>query len=282
MSEFDYSLAVVIGINDYQNDIDPLRTAVPDAIAIAEILRDTYNYDEVFLRLNKDATKPNIKDLLTKILLDKINLQKIKDKKCRLVFYFAGHGLSRDSVDEPQGFLALQDADRKKEDSLLRMSDVHDWLAALECNHLLIILDCCFAGAFRWSSYRHLTPVSAKITKAHYDRFIRFRAWQVLTSASDNQGALEFINNRDTGKDKEGLDHSPFADGLIKALKNDEADLNGDGVIIAIELYQYLRDHVEIKQNLNLLKKVTKPRKKIREIFAMSLSVLFLCYQLYL
>ncbi|MEM9273885.1 MAG: hypothetical protein AAGA80_13095 [Cyanobacteria bacterium P01_F01_bin.143] len=35
MSEFDRSLAIVIGINDYQNGIDPLQTAVPNAIAIA-------------------------------------------------------------------------------------------------------------------------------------------------------------------------------------------------------------------------------------------------------
>ena len=33
MSEFDRSLAVVIGINEYQNGIDALQTAVPDAIA---------------------------------------------------------------------------------------------------------------------------------------------------------------------------------------------------------------------------------------------------------
>ena len=42
MKEFDHNLAVVIGINDYQNGIDPLQTAVPDAIAIAEILQKIY------------------------------------------------------------------------------------------------------------------------------------------------------------------------------------------------------------------------------------------------
>ncbi len=42
MSEFSSSLAVVIGINDYQNGIDRLNTAVPDAVAIAIIARKVW------------------------------------------------------------------------------------------------------------------------------------------------------------------------------------------------------------------------------------------------
>ncbi|ELS00528.1 Caspase domain-containing protein [Xenococcus sp. PCC 7305] len=45
MSEFERSLAVVIGINKYQNGIARLQTAVPDAIAIAEILLRKYQYE---------------------------------------------------------------------------------------------------------------------------------------------------------------------------------------------------------------------------------------------
>ena len=71
MGQFDRDLAVVIGINDYQNGIDPLQTAVPDAIAIAEILRDTYEY--TLINPDRDseaivdsyATKDKLETLLT-------------------------------------------------------------------------------------------------------------------------------------------------------------------------------------------------------------------------
>lgn len=35
MNEFDRNMTVVISINDYQNGIDKLQTAVLDAVAIA-------------------------------------------------------------------------------------------------------------------------------------------------------------------------------------------------------------------------------------------------------
>ncbi len=246
MGQFDRDLAVVIGINDYQNGIDPLQTAVPDAIAIAEILRDTYEY--TLINPDRDseaivdsyATKDKLETLLTDILQNKIK----PTESDRLIFYFAGHGIARNSDEGPQGYLVPQDSDRKNPDSLLKMRDVHDWLAKLKCKHLLVILDCCFAGAFRWASYRKLIPISLNITQAHYDRFIKYPAWQVLTSASHSQEALDFLNNRDRDI-KPDKQHSPFAEGLIKALQG-KGDLNKDGVIIATELYLYLRDYVEI------------------------------------
>src|ERR1700722_11784488 len=37
---------------------------------------------------------------------------------------------------------------------------VYDSLLALPCRHL-VALDCCFAGVFRWSSFRHLVLAPA-------------------------------------------------------------------------------------------------------------------------
>ena len=78
MNEFDRSLAVVIGINEYHNGIAHLKTAVPDAIASAEILKETYKYELVDSDLdsgaivNQDATKDKLKTLLIDILPNKI------------------------------------------------------------------------------------------------------------------------------------------------------------------------------------------------------------------
>ncbi len=245
MAEFKRSLAVVIGINEYHNGIARLKTAVPDAIAIAEILKDHYQYQLVHpnfktgVIVNHYATKDRLKSLFTDILPNKIR----PTQSDRLVLYFAGHGIARSSDTGPEGYLVPQDGNVNEPNSLLRMGDLHDWLSYLECRHLLVILDCCFAGTFRWASTRKLIPIPEKIHWEHYYRFIKYSAWQVITSAAHNQEALDFLNNRDLDTSQQ---HSPFAEGLIKALGDRQADLIADGVITTPELYLYLRDYVEL------------------------------------
>ena len=73
-NSFDRSIAVVIGINEYQNGIEPLQTPVNDAIAIATILQDDYQYQLVHPSLtsgviiNQHATKDQLTTLFTDIL----------------------------------------------------------------------------------------------------------------------------------------------------------------------------------------------------------------------
>ena len=55
MSEFDRNLAIVIGINDYQNGIDKLNTAVPDAVAIAFT---TNGFDQIMNKDNQQTERP--------------------------------------------------------------------------------------------------------------------------------------------------------------------------------------------------------------------------------
>ena len=247
MVEFKRSLAIIIGINQYQHGIKFLETAKYDAEKLAQILGDKnrQDYYEVTLITDDTDIKPtgkNILDFLTKTLIEE-NLT----QRDRLLFYFAGHGIARTNENDkefygPQGFLVPSDAHYNEPESLIPMREVYESLAQLKCWHLLVILDCCFAGAFRWAStFRsHYTP--KKITKAHYQRFTKFQAWQVITSSAYNQEALDFVDNR--GKDNTEDKHSPFAQALFQGLKG-EADLDNDGVIVTPELYLYTRKYVE-------------------------------------
>ncbi|WP_156177938.1 caspase family protein [Crocosphaera watsonii] len=244
--EFKRSLAVVIGINHYSNGIQPLETPKADAEELAKILEHDHHYHQVILVTDDTKIKPTRNNLLTllKITLTQQNLT----ERDRLLFYFAGHGIARPSEDQeteegPQGFLVPSDAHYNQPDSLISMRDIYQNLAKLNCRHLLVILDCCFAGAFRWASTRRFFYTPKKATKAHYERFTKFPAWEVITSSAYNQEALDFLDNREI-KGKKTEQHSPFAQALFQALKG-KADLNNDGVIIAPELYIYLRDYVE-------------------------------------
>jgi hypothetical protein len=253
ITSFKRSLAIVIGINEYQNKIPKLQTARRDAEVLAQILAKEHQYDEVILITDGTECKPTLKNLLT-LLEERLPKEIQPTKDDRLLFYFAGHGIARDSDKGPAGCLVPLDADLEKNENLLPMQKLHDCLSALSCRHLLIILDCCFAGTFRWSTARLATVIPTVIRKEHYDRFIKSPAWQAITSAAHNQEALDTIGLHDN---RGGLNHSPFALALFKALRG-EGDVipaakngksAGDGVISATELYLYLRDHVETASN---------------------------------
>ena len=245
MSEFSRNLAVVIGINQYESGIPPLATAVNDAKKLKEILQQKHEY-EVTMLLDREATLQNIQYLLEDTLPQAVTTDD------RLLFYFAGHGIAVNGEDGPEGFLIPQDANQIGTNSYLPMTQLHFALSELPCRHFLGLLDCCFAGAFRWSSTRDIGVVPEKIYQERYNRFITDPAWQVITSAASDQKAVDTFN-LNTERGQIG-DHSPFAAALIDALKG-KADVfppstngkpPGDGVITATELCQYLRNEVEL------------------------------------
>jgi energy-coupling factor transporter ATP-binding protein EcfA2 len=252
-SGFQLDLAIVIGINDYKNGIPTLGTARQDAEAIAHLLKTEYHFQVHLITDTTDtpATSQNLKTWLETELPAIIKTA----TPSRLLFYFAGHGIALNGDEGPQGYLIPQDAKLGDVKTYLPMHKVETALAQLPCRHCLVILDCCFGGAFRWSSTRKLIAIDEIIHKERYDRFIQDPAWQVITSAASDQYALDSLDlNGDRGIAKNNTQHSPFAAALMEALSG-SADVYppatngkpaGDGIITATELYLYLRDSVEI------------------------------------
>ncbi|WP_066377988.1 nSTAND1 domain-containing NTPase [Anabaena sp. CA = ATCC 33047] len=259
--KFNLNFAIIIGINNYQSGIKELETAVPDAIKLAEILQKQHdalkpqyqaqNKYEVQLFLNQRAGLKQLNQLIADFKQGQIPLDRGKvtvTENDRLLFYFAGHGIALDALENqegPVGYLIPQDAISGDSSTYLPMQELHDALNSLPCRHMLAILDCCFAGVFRWASLKREIVPKVKVYKERYDRFISDRAWQVITSAADDQTALDSLGSR--GMVTEGNEvHSPFAKALFDGLFGKGADLNKDGIITATELYLYLRDQVEI------------------------------------
>ncbi|MBD2186114.1 caspase family protein [Planktothrix sp. FACHB-1355] len=265
MTNFTHNLAIAIGINQYHNGIASLNTAKPDAEELAKLLRDKYQYQVELITddTERKATLKELENLLTKWLPEQLQPPANKN---RLLFYFAGHGMALESDDGPRGFLLPQDANPNpkpgESNNFLSMQVLHDALIALPCHHLIVILDCCFAGTFRWANTRKLGSVPETIRREHYQRFIDYPASQVITSAAHNQEALDFLSDkRGISKKSQAQEkkHSPFAEALFEALQDGDpdekgrryknADLTKDGVITAPELYLYLRDSVETRSS---------------------------------
>ena len=159
-----------------------------------EILRQQHGY-QVWVSLDEVATLKNLNKLLEETLPEQV---KSDD---RLIFYFAGHGIALNGDEGPEGYLIPQDAKLGDIQSYLPMTKLQDSLSELPCRHFLGILDCCFAGAFRWSSTRDLLSAPEVIHQERYDRFIADAAWQVITSAASDQKALDaFDINTERGQ----------------------------------------------------------------------------------
>lgn len=244
MPELKRSLAVVIGIDKYINGIPPLQNAANDARQLANLLTEKYQY-EVLLLLDSDATRSRLNDLLTafkqNILLFPDGKKVKVESDDRLLFYFAGHGEAPDPLDTSEGlagYLIPQDGEHSDHNTWLSMLRLHNDLIELPCRHLLIVLDCCNAGTFRWATRKREARRSQKLYQERYDRYTSGYAMQVITSAAHDEKAAD-SSARFGQFDREISGHSPFAELLFQGL-NGDADITKDGVITATELYVYL------------------------------------------
>ncbi len=240
---FAKSHAFLIGIDDYEH-VSPLRTATNDATEIGAMLREHHGFTVHGPLLNPG--KDEMMRYLRKTMLSEVG------KDDRIFLYFAGHGIALNGDCGPNGYLVPRDAQRNEVSSLIPMNEIHELIEQLECRHGLMVFDCCFAGAFKWSSgYRDIVfDLPSVIYEERLYQYTQDPAWQVITSSACDQKAVDIMDNRVLGlrEEKDDSPNSPFAqalmDGLMGAADVIPAD-GGDGVITTSELYTYLRDRVE-------------------------------------
>ena len=252
MPKIKQSLAIIVGINQYEH-IPILKNAVADAVGLAGVLKDTYGY-EVLLLLNQRATKAELDRLIKSlqcrtITFDDKSLRVTKSD--RVLFYFAGHGFAQEAQDsevgKPAGYFMPQDASDNNKSTWLSMQEVYEAFSALNCHHLLMILDCCFAGRISWISQGRNIARSGKLYRQSYDRFIKHKTEQIITSAAHDEEAQDLLR---FGRRREKNGNSPFAHLLLKVLSGNfdsakdkfiEAIVE-DGVITTQELFAYLQN----------------------------------------
>ncbi len=233
--------ALVVGINEYSDGIRSLTCAVDDANAVGDMLETQHGF-QVTRLIDGDATAHAIETHLKDVLPARL----AEDGKTAVLVYFAGHGEARgDGTAGPQGYLLPYGSRSGDDTTLLSMTRFKAALDALECPHLLVVLDCCFAGAFRWSSTRATTRRTRPLFQSQFMRYLRHGAWQVLTSASHDELAADLAPGSHDHHTADGQGkHSPFAKALMDGLSGEADSSRGsqqmDGVITATELHQYI------------------------------------------
>ena len=283
------TIAIVIGINDYDKIRAPLISAVPDAVRLARVLWEDQGFDHVLLLKNakgwemralfqwlKTGTWPPTTSGKPRNLWKKAKSVEsatpahrliwygkqaeepvINKNTDHLLFYYAGHGIAGEFNGGPAGWLVPANAQNQSVHSnnttLIPMGELYTSLQEANCQHTLAILDCCFAGKFRYAGQNSRLirlPFLSAVSEERFQRFKSAKAWQVLASAGPHQEAADWMGLRQDEEDEEGHIHSPFAKALFDALAG-KAEIKphgqnyGDGVITAHELYLYLWNEVE-------------------------------------
>lgn len=214
------SFAVVIGINQYTK-APPLEFAVSDARAVQSKLKMT-GFDDIAVILDRDATQRRILTELFDVLPKKTTWDD------RVVFYFAGHGMTRElSGGRRKGYIIPVDSGGSDYPSTgISMEQIRSLSGRIKAKHIIYIMDSCYSGL----GFSRSAGISLK-NEAYLKKVASRRVVQIATAGGAGEQVME----------KEG--HGLFTGFFLKGLDG-AADLDLDGVVTGAELGAYLRPAV--------------------------------------
>jgi len=237
---------VIVGISRYKA-VRPLLYGAADAVAFYDYLLHQVGVPKENLTLLTDdqATLVNLKRTLG------TELKRKAGQKDTVIIYFAGHGapeIDSTSPDEDglEKYLIPYDADpHDLYTTALPIRDIESIFQRLASERVIFIADACYSGA---AGGRTFTTVSrrAVMSDAFLDRLARGKGRIVMTASKANEVSVEL----------DSLGHGVFTYYLLEGLRG-KADLDGDGLITADEIYAYVSKKVPeaTGQNQNPVKK---------------------------
>lgn len=238
--------ALVIGVSDYRHpEIPDLKYAHRDAEAFYEFLKSAnggaFPDDHVRLLTNSKATKDEVRRALTEFLVQ-------TKQNDLVVIYFAGHGLS---MGEGYSYFLTSDADPYQiEESALNMEEIGNSLkSTIKAERVVIFADACFSGNL--NNY----VKGRRFTAAEQNRINRY----LIEMAKTKPGILSFTSSGEDEVASEAWlfwEHGVFTFVLISGLGGtitdtegrvkdfESADADGDGIVTAGELMEYVTKYV--------------------------------------
>lgn len=211
-------VALLIGVSQYEAALPPLPAAPHDLEAMRKVLQDPKigGFNEVKTLINPD---PNAMRLAINQLFASCQ------KEDLAVLFFSGHGITD---DDGRLYLttALTDEQFYKATSV-PANFVHDVMNDSRCKRQVVILDCCYSGAFAagWQ------PKSGGLVDIKRELGGEGRA--ILTSSTALQKSFEHEGS--------GI-YTRF---LVEGLETGAADTDGTGTISILELHDYAKEKVQ-------------------------------------
>ncbi|NEQ28970.1 MAG: hypothetical protein F6K28_60520, partial [Microcoleus sp. SIO2G3] len=200
-------VALLIGVSEYEAGLPPVPTAAGDVTAMQRVLQNSLlgSFDQVKLLLN-----PNLETM--QIDIYKLFADCKKDDLALL--FFSGHGIA-----DEFGKLYLATRSTRKEAfkaTAMPASHIQDMMRDSRSRKQVVILDCCYSGAFAqdWQPKRNCDTA-------------------LLASSTSSQPSFE--------AEESGI----YTRYLIEGIETGAADTDGDGEVSIAELHKYAKKKVQ-------------------------------------
>ncbi len=214
-------VALLIGVSEFADAaLPPLPAALRDVKAVQAALKDPEmgGFDEV--RLLENPERQPMEEAIDALFRD-------RHKDDLVLLYFSGHGI-KDDTGKFSLATRITQKDRLRT-TAVAASFVHDVMSSSRSRRQVVILDCCFSGAFA-------TGMMAKD-----DRSVDVKAQlggegrAVLTASTATQYAF-------AQPDEELSVYTRF---LVEGIRTGAADTDNDGHITVDELHHYAQRKVQ-------------------------------------
>jgi filamentous hemagglutinin family protein len=191
LPQIQRKVALVVGVNKYSDPAIPsLETALPDAQAVGQQLKDSLGYE---VRVVPDASRADIITSLNKLARE-------VGPNDSVTVYYAGHGYLNEKTGN--GYWIPGDAKASSPDNWISNNDIAKLLGNIPAKQLMLVSDSCYSGSLTKQQWVGAGQVDPKVILAK-------RSVTVMSS-----GGEEPVS--DEGKDG----HSIFAYNFINALKS--------------------------------------------------------------
>jgi len=218
-------VALLIGISEY----NPGLAALPKAVNDVEAMRRVLINPEMGDFAEGDVTvlkNPQRLEMEREIY----NLYANRQKDDLVLLYFSGHGVTVENGD----FYFSTYETQKQDNKLLPFTavagtSVHSWMNQSKSKRQVVILDCCFSGAFA----KGLTAKDSGNIDLQQQLGGEGRA--ILTASTSTQYAFA----------SDDLDLSIYTYYLVEGIEKGAADKDGDGLIAVDELHNFAKTKVQ-------------------------------------
>lgn len=216
--------ALLIGMSEYQPGLNPLPGAVRDMEAMQRVLQhpDMGGFNEIKTLANPDVQQMQeaIEGLFSSCVKEDLAL-----------LFFSGHGIKD---DRGRLYFATPLTRKNSNGDLVKATAVpagfvQDIMSQSRCNRQVVILDCCFSGAFA----EGMTAKDDGVVDVQSQLGGEGRA--VLTSSTSTQYSFE----------QQGAELSVYTRFIVEGIETGIADTDNDGFIAVDELHDYARKKVQ-------------------------------------
>jgi len=184
--------ALVIGNNNYHY-LHKLQTAVNDANAIAQLLRERYGFQTKILL---DATRQQILDAI-------VEYRKDLPAGSNLLIYYAGHG--HHDRDSDESYWLPVDAQSDSNANWISADDITRDIKAMSlAEHVLVISDSCYSGYLTRDADAAIDPSEQN---AYLEKMMKSKSRTLMSSGGDEPVA-----------DGGAPGHSVFASVILESL----------------------------------------------------------------